>query len=70
LGGLITCALIAATAFGAQTNVYLFFFLFYLTNRTNILEKDQKLLETPQSYVTLNGKKHFKLCVTGQILDV
>jgi hypothetical protein len=66
----ITCELIAATALGAQTNVYRSFFSFRLTNRTNIVEKDQKFLETAQSNVALNGKKHFELCFTEQILDV
>jgi hypothetical protein len=61
----------AATALGARTNVYRsFFFSVRLTNRTNSLEKDQKFLETAQSYVALNDEKHFKLCVTGLILDV
>jgi hypothetical protein len=47
-----------------------FFFSVRLTNRTNSLEKDQKFLETAQSNVALNDEKHFKLCVTGLILDV
>lgn len=70
LGGLITCALMAATALGARTNVYRSFFSVHLTNRTNSLEKDQKFLETAQSYVALNDEKHFNLCVTELILDV